>query len=109
MQFEREYQIITEGQRNAEYVEGHLTRLRLHLVPFFGDRGLSEITPGTYICLRLMEGADIYQIAKNCRTSVEMIEKYYASHLKNSLDAAAINIRSPKTKKKNEPRTEQEE
>jgi hypothetical protein len=23
----------------------------------------------TYICLRLMEGADIYQIAKNCRTS----------------------------------------
>jgi len=63
----------------------------------------------TYICLRLMEGADIYQIAKNCRTSVEMIEKYYASHLKNSLDAAAINIRRKKTKKKNEPPTEQEE
>ena len=62
----------------------------------------------TYICLRLMEGADIYQIAKNCRTSVEMIEKYYASHLKNTLDAAAINIRRPKTKKKNEPPTEQE-
>jgi integrase len=62
----------------------------------------------TYICLRLMEGADIYQIAKNCRTSVEMIEKYYASHLKNSLDAAAINIRRKKTKK-NEPPTEQEE
>jgi len=40
-----------------------------------------------------MEGADIYQIAKNCRTSVEMIEKYYASHIKTSLDAAAINIR----------------
>jgi integrase len=319
VQFEREYQIITEGQRNAEYVEGHSTRLRLHLLPFFGDMGLSEITPGqvqeyrihrheeavkehgkpparstmhqeivvlrqtlkaavrhrwldrlpdlsepyrasgkishrawfspeeykklyeatrrrahapknprykweseqlhdyvlfmantglrpdeanhleyrdvkivddqgsnetileievrgkrgvgyckstsgavrpfqrliernkpqptdlifpkthrqlfntildeeglkkdregqprtayslrhTYICLRLMEGADIYQIAKNCRTSVEMIEKYYASHLKNSLDAAAINIRRPKTKKKNpEPATEQEE
>jgi integrase len=317
VQFEREYQIITEGQRNAEYVEGHSTRLRLHLVPFFGDMGLSEITPGqvqeyrihrheeavkehgkpparstmhqeivvlrqtlkaairhrwldrlpdlsepyrasgkishrawfspeeykklyeatrrraqhpknprykweseqlhdyvlfmantglrpdeashleyrdvkivedegshetileievrgkrgvgyckstsgavkpfhrlvernkpqptdsifpkthrqlfntildeeglkkdregrprtayslrhTYICLRLMEGADIYQIAKNCRTSVEMIEKYYASHLKNSLDAAAINIRRPKPKKKNEPPPEQE-
>ena len=318
VQFEREYQIITEGQRNPEYVEGHSTRLRLHLVPFFGDMGLSEITPGqiqeyrihrheeavkeygkpparstmhqeivvlrqtlkaavrhrwldrlpdlsepyrasgkishrawfspeeykklyeatrrrartpknprykweseqlhdyvlfmantglrpdeanhleyrdvkivedegsketileievrgkrgvgyckstsgavkpfqrlvernkpqptdlifpkthrqlfntildeeglkkdregqprtayslrhTYICLRLMEGADIYQIAKNCRTSVEMIEKYYASHLKNSLDAAAINIRRPKTKKTNEPPTEPEE
>jgi integrase len=34
----------------------------------------------TYICWRLMEGADIHQIAKNCRTSVEMIEKYYAAH-----------------------------
>jgi len=46
----------------------------------------------TYICFRLMEGADIYQIAKNCRTSVEMIEKYYASHIQNSLDASAINV-----------------
>jgi integrase len=317
VQFEREYQIITEGQRNAEYVQGHSTRLRIHLVPFFGDMGLSEITPGqvqeyrihrheeavkehgkpparstmhqeivvlrqtlkaavrhrwldrlpdlsepyrasgkishrawfspeeykklyeatrrranspknprykweseqlhdyvlfmantglrpdeasrleyrdvkivedegsketileievrgkrgvgyckstsgavkpfqrlvernkpqptdqifpkthrqlfntildeeglkkdregqprtayslrhTYICLRLMEGADIYQIAKNCRTSVEMIEKYYASHLKNSLDASAINIRRKKAKK-DEPPTEPEE
>jgi integrase len=52
----------------------------------------------TYICLRLMEGADIYQIAKNCRTSVEMIEKYYASHLKNMLDAAAINVRKSKVR-----------
>jgi len=54
----------------------------------------------TYICLRLMEGADIYQIAKNCRTSVEMIEKYYASHIKTQLDAAAINIMRPRLKKK---------
>lgn len=47
----------------------------------------------TYICLRLLEGADIYQIAKNCRTSVEMIEKHYAVHLKNTLDAKAINVK----------------
>ena len=46
----------------------------------------------TYICMRLMEGADIYQIAKNCRTSVEMIEKFYAAHIKNTLDAGAINV-----------------
>ena len=26
-------------------------------------------------------GADIYQVAKNCRTSVEMIEKYHGHHL----------------------------
>jgi integrase len=47
----------------------------------------------TYVCFRLLEGADIYQVAKNCRTSVEMIEKHYAAHLKNTLDAAAINVR----------------
>jgi integrase len=57
----------------------------------------------TYICLRLMQGADIYQIAKNCRTSVEMIEKYYAAHIKTQLDAGAINIMKPKPKKKNKP------
>jgi len=49
-----------------------------------------------YICMRLTEGADIYQVAKNCRTSVEMIEKFYASHLANTLDAAAINVRQTK-------------
>jgi len=52
----------------------------------------------TYICLRLMEGADIYQIAKNCRTSVEMIEQFYAAHLKNTLDASAINVKKPRKK-----------
>lgn len=50
----------------------------------------------TYICMRLMEGANIYEISKNCRTSVEMIEKHYAAHIKNRLDAAAINVRKQK-------------
>jgi integrase len=53
----------------------------------------------TYICLRLLEGADIYQIAKNCRTSAEMIEKYYAARIKTNLDAAAINVMKPRPKK----------
>jgi integrase len=61
-----------------------------------GNRRTAYSLRHTYICFRLMEGADIYQIAKNCRTSVEMIEKYYAAHLKNSLDAAAINVRKPR-------------
>ncbi|MES2988726.1 MAG: site-specific integrase [Pseudomonadota bacterium] len=47
----------------------------------------------TYISMRLLEGADIYQVAKNCRTSVEMIEKYYASHIKDMIDATAVNVR----------------
>ena len=42
--------------------------------------------------MRLMEGANIYQIAKNCRTSIGMIEKYSGVHIKNSLDAAVINV-----------------
>ena len=50
-------------------------------------------SPAAYICLRLMEGADICQIAKNCRISVEMIEKFYAAHIKNMIDAAAVNVR----------------
>ena len=40
-----------------------------------------------------MEGADVYQIAKNCRTSVKMIEDFYASHIKNMVDASVINVR----------------
>lgn len=47
----------------------------------------------TYISMRLMEGADIYQIAKNCRTSVEMIEKHYAAHIRDVIDTAAVNVR----------------
>jgi integrase len=54
----------------------------------------------TYICMRLMEGADVYQIAKNCRTSVKMIEDFYASHIKNMVDAAVINVRRPRPVKR---------
>ncbi len=64
-----------------------------------GNRRTAYSLRHTYICFRLMEGADIYQIAKNCRTSVEMIEKHYAAHIKNTLDAAAINVRKPKPAK----------
>jgi integrase len=58
-----------------------------------GQRRTAYSLRHTYICMRLMEGADIYQVAKNCRTSVEMIEKYYAAHIKTNLNAAAINVR----------------
>ncbi|MCC7315860.1 MAG: site-specific integrase [Planctomycetes bacterium] len=69
-----------------------------------GNRRTAYSLRHTYICLRLMEGADIYQIAKNCRTSVEMIEKYYAAHIKNTLDAAAINVRRSRPAKSRRPR-----
>jgi integrase len=57
----------------------------------------------TYICMRLMEGADIYALAKNCRTSVEMIQKFYAAHIKDLLDASAINVMRPKAAPRKKP------
>jgi len=51
----------------------------------------------SYICFRLLEGADIYQVAKNCRTSVEMIEKHYAAHLKDMIDTSLVNVRKLKS------------
>ena len=50
----------------------------------------------TYISMRLMEGANIHQVANNCRTSVQMIEEHYASHIKDRLDASAINVTRPR-------------
>jgi integrase len=67
-----------------------------------GNRRTAYSLRHTYICFRLMEGADIYQIAKNCRTSVEMIEKHYAAHIKTALDTSAINIRKERPRPANE-------
>jgi len=50
----------------------------------------------TYISMRLMEGANIHMLANNCRTSVQMIEEHYAAHIKDRLDAAAINVQRPR-------------
>jgi integrase len=68
-----------------------------------GNRRTAYSLRHTYICIRLMEGADIYQIAKNCRTSVEMIENFYAAHIRTSLDAAAINIRRSDGRRDRQP------
>src|SRR6202166_2523031 len=45
-QFLREYDIITRGERSKTYVRGQHSRSTVHLVPFFGALGLSEITAG---------------------------------------------------------------
>ena len=71
-----------------------------------GQRRTAYSLRHTYICLRLMEGADIYQIAKNCRTSVEMIEKYYAAHIKNMINAAKVNVRRRKPFAVNSPKNQ---
>jgi hypothetical protein len=45
-QFLREFPVITEGQRNKQYVEGQERRLRKYLIPFIGDKPLSQVTSG---------------------------------------------------------------
>ena len=37
---------MTQGQRNQRYVDGQRWRSSVHLVPFFGNLGISEITAG---------------------------------------------------------------
>lgn len=46
----------------------------------------------TYVSIRLMHGANIFQLAMNCRTSVAMLEKYYARHIANHIDTARLNV-----------------
>jgi len=97
---------IIFGTVQRELLNAILTELKLK-TDRDGNRRTAYSLRHTYICMRLMEGADIYQVAKNCRTSVEMIEKYYASHIKNMLDAAAINVRKkPKAKRMTPPKEE---
>ncbi|WP_233491918.1 hypothetical protein, partial [Nioella nitratireducens] len=44
--FQKEYEVITEGERSSKWVEGHKARIRLHLMPFFAKMGLSQIKAG---------------------------------------------------------------
>ena len=44
--FMPEYQALTFGERSPKYVEGLDITLKAHLLPFFHNRRLSEITPG---------------------------------------------------------------
>lgn len=41
-----EFPVITEGQRSPIYVGGHERRIRKYLIPFFGDKPLSQVTSG---------------------------------------------------------------
>lgn len=46
-----------------------------------GQRRTAKCFRHTYIMLRLLRGIDAYTLAKNCRTSVKMIEQHYGSYL----------------------------
>ena len=42
----KEYELMTDGERNEIYVKGHRARLKNHLLPYFGRMGRSQITSG---------------------------------------------------------------
>jgi integrase len=94
------------GPTNRDLLNAILDELELKF-DRDGNRRTAYSLRHTYICMRLMEGADIYQIAKNCRTSVEMIETFYASHIKNTLDAAAINVKKGAISRQRKQRKDQ--
>ncbi|MGO4483338.1 hypothetical protein [Rhizobium pisi] len=52
--FLEEYDVITGGTRNRFHVVGNERRLRLYLLPFFGELGLSEVTAGKVQEYRVM-------------------------------------------------------
>src|SRR5208282_2571914 len=59
--FVQEYEVITEGERHPKYIFMIQGRLRVHLLPFFGNKLVSEITPGLvqeYRAHRMTSGVD---------------------------------------------------
>lgn len=46
-----------------------------------GERRTAKNFRHTFIMFRLLNGVDVYKLAKNCRTSVKMIESHYGSHI----------------------------
>lgn len=45
--FTSEFEVITLGERNAEYVKQKSDHVRVHLLPFFGKYALEDINAGT--------------------------------------------------------------
>ena len=59
--FVDEYEVMTEGERNPVYVQGHHGRIRNHLMPFFGKMSVKDITAGVvqdYRIFRLKNDPD---------------------------------------------------
>jgi hypothetical protein len=51
--FLREYDIMTQGQRNKHYVDVKHWRSSVHLVPLFGNMDISKITTGEIVEYRI--------------------------------------------------------
>ena len=58
-----------------------LKRAKLKICPKTGEKRTLYSLRHTALCMRLWDGANIYALAKNAGTSVEMIQRFYAKHL----------------------------
>lgn len=50
-----------------------------------GERRTAKNFRHTFIMFRLSQGVDVYKLAKNCRTSVDMISKHYGSYINSRM------------------------
>jgi hypothetical protein len=94
---------LFKGRRMKDLLNEVLVETNLKL-DRDGKRRSAYSLRHTYICFRLLAGADVYQVAKNCRTSVEVIQTNYAAHIKNFINTAAVNVPLPKPDKRQSTR-----
>src|SRR5262249_28678548 len=79
----------TASERFQQQFRELLTRANLHNDPVTGLEYELYCLRHTAICMRLVLSkgkVNIYNLAKTCGTSVDMIERFYAKHLPLSAD-----------------------
>jgi len=72
-----------------ETVEKVLSETQL----LFDERGQKRTAKSfrhTYIMTSLLHNVDVFVLAKNCRTSVDMIQQYYGSYLTARMKQAEL-------------------
>jgi hypothetical protein len=74
-QFLREYEIITEGERSKKWTDGHEIRLRVHLLPFFGELGVSKVTAGKVQDYRIYRMTSRLEPNPNSRSNRPLVDK----------------------------------
>jgi hypothetical protein len=68
--FISEYGIITEGQRSKSWTAQHEMRIKVHLMPFFGDKPLNEISAGLVQEYRIQRASNGHKGRKPSRSTL---------------------------------------
>jgi hypothetical protein len=69
--FIAEYGVITQGQRNEKVAELHALRLKVHLLPFFGDMPVEKINAGIVQEYRMKRTTEGYKGRKPSRSTLK--------------------------------------